>query len=172
MGVKAWAALIILGVVAEEAAAQSRGTAKAIEISTGAGAVYIRSGPGDQYPIKGEVKPHYHLGTLGGAQRYVSTETKDGWHRIWWDGSEGWVKSIYTKPLFGVYVARVTQPVANVESWLTGQLPKIVGQVYQNQMYALAGSYTICIGNMNYTWIPWKGGKYRILNTDIEWVLL
>ena len=167
-------AVLVLALASGDAFAQSRDSLKptqpkAIEISTGPGAVFIRGGPGDPYPILGEVKWNYKL---AGGQRYVSTGTMNGWHRIWWDGSEGWVKSIYAKPLYGVYVARVTKPIANVEWWLTGQLPKIVGQVYHGQMYALTGSYTICIGNINYSWIPWKGGKYRILNVDIEWVLL
>lgn len=119
---------------------------KALRIT--ADALNVRTGPGTNYAIKGQV----YWG-----QYYISSASSGSWYKIWYDGSEGWVYGGYTTVVSGVSAVKVTTDVLNVRTG-PGTGYSIAGQIYSGQMYF----WTQYEGLNGWYKIYWRGGNYYI----------
>lgn len=99
-------------------------TTKAKKVNTGS--LNVRSGPGTTYSIKGSV---------ASGQIYIAPATQNGWFKIWYDGSYGWVSGSYVTTQTGVTAAKCTVTTLNVRTGPSTNYAT-VGSMSNGQMYA------------------------------------
>jgi uncharacterized protein YgiM (DUF1202 family) len=113
-----------------------------------ADALNVRTGPGTGYAIKGAI---YN------GQRYVSDSSSNGWYRIWYDGTQGWISGSYASAVSGVSGAKVNADALNVRTG-PGTGYSVAGQVYAGQIYF----WTQYEGLNGWYRIYWRGGSYYV----------
>lgn len=113
-----------------------------------ANSLNVRTGPGTGYSIKGGIS---------NGQHYVSDTSSNGWYRIWYDGTQGWVSGSYVSVATGVSGVKVTADALNVRTG-PGTGYSIVGQVHNGQIYF----WTQYEGLNGWYKIYWRGGSYYV----------
>jgi uncharacterized protein YraI len=101
----------------------------------------VRTGPGTGYSIKGMV----HLNQL-----YVSHTQSAGWHKVWYDGTDGWIYGGYAAVSSGHTGEKCTASALNVRTG-PGTNYAVSGQIHSGQIYIRLGTSGV------WAHIYWKG---------------
>lgn len=115
-------------------------------VKINASTLNVRSGPGTNYGI---------IGTIPYGQTYVSIGTANGWYKIWYNGSAGYIYGGYASATSG-YVAQCTVSTLNVRTG-PGTGYSIVGTMSNGQIYSLISSTSWSTG---WNKIYFGGGAY------------